>query len=80
MGYFALPDGLLTSLAPGGFWKTPWCRILVSLVRRAPLQEKATSLEFRTRACFRYMENLSSIRYYMSYAAVQKDCGLRKRS
>ena len=30
----------------------PWCRILVSLVRRAPLQEKVTSLEFRS--CFAF--------------------------
>ena len=24
VGYFALPGGILTSLAPGGFLKTPW--------------------------------------------------------
>ena len=30
----------------------PWCRILVSLVRGAPLQEKITSLEFRSCFCY----------------------------
>ena len=62
VGYFALPGGIKTSLAPGGSFKNslvnfipPWCRILVSLVRRAHLQEKVTSLEFRS--CFRYMKN-----------------------
>ena len=43
-GYFALPGGIFTSLAPGGFLKTPWCRILVSLLRRAPLQKKVTRI------------------------------------
>ena len=44
VSYFSLPGGILTSLALGGFenslvnFSPPWCRILVSLVRRAPLQ------------------------------------------
>lgn len=36
VGYYALPGGILTSLAPGGFFKKslmnfipPWCRILM---------------------------------------------------
>ena len=48
VGYFSLPGGILSSLVN---FIPPWCRILVSLVRPAPLQENVTSLEFRSCFC-----------------------------